>query len=180
MKTVSMWAWQGMPLNVPSPCLCSGPSWVPAQSISLLAHLSLVFRKRGFGEQVPGSCGVRMWPGANPEPETGNCQSICHTESHRNWGFLQVHHCCPVFKDWAHADPQEALQKGSNTTPYMTTACVYSRPPPHISDVFSMQNLWLYTTTVTQTCKWTLEAGQEKGSGHSFIALSCPTKYLLG
>lgn len=134
MKTVSTWAWQGMPLNAPSPCLCSGPYWVPAQSTSLLAtsqraHLSLVFRNQGFGEEVPGSCGVRMWPGANPDPETGNCRSICNTESHRNWGFLQVHHCCPLFKDWAHADPQEALQKGSNTTPYMTTACVYSRPP---------------------------------------------------
>lgn len=33
---------------------------------------------------------------------------------------------------------------------------------------------------MTLTHKRTLVAGQEEGSGHSFIALSCPAKYLLG
>lgn len=46
----------------------------------------------------------------------------------------------PVFKDWARADPQEALQNGSNTTHYMTTVCVYSRPPTHLRRVFDTKS----------------------------------------
>lgn len=81
--------------------------------------------------------------------------------------------------DRASADAQKTSQKRLNTTHSTTNICACRRP--HTSQRSIQYKIcgcrW---TTVTLAHKWTLVAGEDEGSGHSFIALSCPTKYLPG
>jgi len=158
---------------------CSGPNWVPAQTMSLLtisqrAQVSLAFRNWDCGEEVAGTCGIRLWWSKSGASNWGLLTNLQIQTQFRYWSFLQLYQYQLRF-----LFPQKTLQKRLNTSHSMTTVCAYRRP--HTSQRSIQHKLCgCRGTAVTRAHKGTSVAGQEEGSGHSFIALSCPTKYLLG
>lgn len=169
--------WRPYPHEHARVCFCSSPNWVPSQTMSLLTisqhiQVSLVFRNWGCQEEVAGRCGVRTFKASNWELLT----NVVIQMQSRNCNYISN---SLYLINWASADPQKTLLKRLNTTHSMTTICACKRP--HTSQrIIQYKICGCRRTTVTQTPRWTLVAGQEKSSGHSFIALSCPTKYLQG
>lgn len=173
-----------MPQNMPSFCLCRGPNWVPAQTMSLLtisqhAQLSLVFRNLDWGDEVAGRSGVRMWWSKSGASNWELLTNLLIQTQFRNWGYLQLHQYRLVLKWSSQSGSTENVpEKTEHNSFHDNHLCL--QKTPHISEKYSIQICGCRGTTVILTHKWTLGAGQEGGSGHSFIALSCPTKYLLG